>query len=145
MDDLKDILDKVQKPGRYIGGEINSVRKPFAKDRVSVVLAYPDVYEIGMSYLGLRILYHLLNERDDILCERVFAPWADMEKELLDRGRRLFSLESRTEINRFDIVGFSLSYELTYTNVLNMLHLGGITVRSGQRRGSWPLSSIRTA
>ena len=139
MNGLKGILDKVQKPGRYIGEETNSVRKAFTKSRTSVVLAYPDTYEVGMSYLGLRILYHLLNERDDIVCERVFMPWDDMERELKNHGRRLFSLESKTDINRFDIVGFSLSYELTYTNVLNMLHLGGITLVSRQRRGDEPL------
>ena len=122
---MKNILDKVQKPGRYIGEETNSVRKRFTEGRVSVALAYPDVYEVGMSYLGLRILYHLLNERDDVVCERVFAPWADMEKELVLNGRKLFSLESKTDLDRFDIVGFSLSYELTFTNVLNMLHLVG--------------------
>jgi len=139
MNNLKQILDKVQKPGRYIGGETNSVRKRFTKDRVSVALAYPDTYEIGMSYLGLKILYHLLNERDDIVCERVFAPWDDMEKELTGSGRGLFSLESKTEINKFAIVGFSLSYELTYTNVLNMLHLSGITIRSRDRGEEEPL------
>jgi radical SAM superfamily enzyme YgiQ (UPF0313 family) len=139
MQTLTQILDRVQKPGRYIGEETNSVRKEFVKGRTSVALAYPDTYEVGMSYLGLRILYHLLNERDDIVCERVFAPWEDMEKELIKEGRRLFSLESRTELNKFDIVGFSLSYELTYTNVLNMLHLSGITIRSSERREEEPL------
>ncbi|MFQ5952255.1 MAG: TIGR03960 family B12-binding radical SAM protein [Candidatus Omnitrophota bacterium] len=134
MTGLKRILGRVQKPGRYMGEETNSVRKNFSGDKTSIALAYPDTYEVGMSYLGLRILYHLLNERDDCLCERVFAPWDDMEKELTAEGLKLFSLESKTEINRFDIVGFSLSYELTYTNVLNMLHLSGITVLS-QRRG----------
>jgi len=139
MSELKEMLGRVQKPGRYIGGETNSVRKPFAEDRTSVVLAYPDTYEVGMSYLGLRLLYHLLNERDDIVCERVFMPWDDMTRELETRRRKLFSLESRTEINRFDIVGFSLSYELTYTNVLSMLHLGGITLTSKERRDDEPL------
>ncbi|MFH1665765.1 MAG: TIGR03960 family B12-binding radical SAM protein [Candidatus Omnitrophota bacterium] len=139
MGELREILDRVIKPARYIGCEINSVRKRFDGDKVSVVLAYPDIYEVGMSYLGIRILYHLLNERDDVLCERVFAPWDDMERELVNSGRRLFSLESKTDINKFDIVGFSLSYELTYTNVLNMLHLGGITVRSAERGDDEPL------
>ncbi len=139
MDDLRQILSKVQKPGRYIGGETNCVRKKFTQDRISVALAYPDTYEVGMSYLGLRILYHLLNERDDIVCERVFAPWPDMEQELRGNGRRLFSLESKTDIHRFDIVGFSLSYELTYTNVLNMLDLSGITVEAAKRGDDEPL------
>jgi radical SAM family uncharacterized protein len=137
--ELKDILDKVQKPGRYIGEETNCVRKRFSNNKTSIVLAYPDLYEVGMSYLGLKILYHLLNERDDCVCERVFAPWDDMERELRRSGRKLFSLESKTEINKFEIVGFSLSYELTYTNVLNMLHLSGITIETASRRDDEPL------
>lgn len=139
MDSLKNILEKVQKPGRYIGCEVNSVRKKVTGDMLSIILAYPDTYEVGMSYLGLRILYHLLNERDDISCERVFMPWADMAAELELAGRRLFSLESKRDINTFDIVGFSLSYELTYTNVLSMLRMGGITVRADDRRDDEPL------
>ncbi len=136
---LKDILSRVQRPGRYIGGELNSVRKEWTEGMTSAVLAYPDTYEVGMSYLGLRILYHLLNERDGVVCERVFAPWADMEQELRAGGRKLFSLETRRDLSGFDIVGFSLVYELTYTNVLNMLDLGGITVRSEERREGEPL------
>jgi len=139
MDSLKTILEKVQKPGRYIGCEVNSVRKKVTGDMLSVVLAYPDTYEVGMSYLGLRILYHLLNERDDVSCERVFMPWADMAAELELAGRRLFSLEAKRDINDFDIVGFSLSYELTYTNVLSMLRMGGVTVRAAARRDDEPL------
>ena len=139
MTKSKQMLDNVQKPGRYIGGEVNSVRKSFSLERTSVALSYPDTYEIGMSYLGLRLLYHLLNEREDIVCERVFAPWLDMEDELKRTGEKLFSLESKTALNKFDIVGFSLSYELTYTNVLNMLHLGGITVKSAERGEDEPL------
>ncbi|MBU0683498.1 MAG: B12-binding domain-containing radical SAM protein, partial [Candidatus Omnitrophica bacterium] len=137
--DIKAILDRVQKPGRYIGGEINSVRKDFSSDKVSVVLAYPDVYEVGMSYLGLRILYHLLNENDCVLCERVFMPYEDMRNELNIFGKKLFSLESKKSLSEFDIVGFSLSYELTYTNVLDMLRAGGITVLSENRLQEEPL------
>jgi len=139
MNTLREILANVQKPGRYIGEETNIVRKKFSKNLVSVALAYPDAYEVGMSYLGLKILYHLLNERDDVVCERVFAPWPDMEEKLISSGRRLFSLESKTDINQFDILGFSLSYELTYTNVLNMLHLSGITIRSRERGNDEPI------
>ncbi len=139
MDNLKQILDKVQKPGRYIGEETNSVHKRFGSGKVSIVLAYPDLYEVGMSYLGIKILYHLLNERDDVVCERVFAPWADMEEELKRSGEKLFSLESKTALNKFDIIGFSLSYELTYTNVLNMLDLGGVTLLSAERGDEEPL------
>jgi len=138
MNEIREMLRNVQKPGRYIGCETNSVRKS-REGRTTVALAYPDTYEIGMSYLGLRILYHLLNDMDDVACERVFAPWVDMERELRSRGRRLFSLESKTDLDRFDIVGFSLSYELTYTNVLNMLDLGGITLESSERSDEEPL------
>lgn len=137
--DIKQILDKVQKPGRYIGCEVNSVHKEFTPSRVSVVLAYPDTYEIGMSYLGMRILYHLLNEDEDILCERVFMPWTDMKDEIIAHDKKLFSLESKTDLNKFDIVGFSLSYELTFTNVLSMLDLGGITLRAKDRAEEDPL------
>jgi len=138
-DKLVKILQNVRKPGRYIGEEVNSVKKMFKEGRVSFALAYPDAYEIGMSYLGLRILYHLLNEQEDVVCERVFAPWVDMENELVSHGVKLFSLESKTDIDKFDIVGFSLSYELTFTNVLNMLHLSGISVRSQDRQEHEPI------
>ncbi|MBF0216499.1 MAG: TIGR03960 family B12-binding radical SAM protein [Candidatus Omnitrophica bacterium] len=139
MTDLLEIFKKVEKPGRYIGEETNIVRKKPRDGRITVALAYPDVYEIGMSYLGIKILYHLLNEIDDVSCERVFAPWPDIERELRSGGRRLFSLESKTDINKFDVLGFSLSYELTYTNVLNMLELSGITVLSAERGDEEPL------
>lgn len=137
--DLSAIFSKVFKPGRYIGGEINSVVKTHSPDKVSVALSYPDAYEIGMSYLGIKILYHLLNERDDIVCERVFAPWPDLEKELEASGEKLFSLETRTGVRDFDILGFSLSYELTYTNVLNIMHLSGISLRSSERGEDEPI------
>ena len=138
-DSLKQILDKVRKPARYIGKETNSIRKEHTPSRVKIALSYPDLYEIGMSYLGLRILYHLLNEDDEIVCERVFAPWPDLEEELTFNKRKLFSLESKIPIDKFDILGFSLSYELTFTNVLNMLHLSGISVRSKDRSDDEPI------
>ncbi|MFH1790619.1 MAG: TIGR03960 family B12-binding radical SAM protein [Candidatus Omnitrophota bacterium] len=130
---IDEILTGIMKPGRYIGGEWNSVRKDWDRSRVRVCLAYPDVYEIGMSYLGLQILYHLINSKGPWLCERVFAPWGDMENRLRERGVGLFSLESRNPISAFDVVGFSLGYELTYTNVLNMLDLGSIPVMASER------------
>ena len=139
MASLTEILHRVQKPGRYIGEETNVVKKEWSPQKISVALAYPDTYEIGMSYLGLKILYHLLNEQDDILCERVFAPWPDMEGELRAAGMPLYGLESKRPLRDFDIVGFSLSYELTYSNVLNMLDLGGISVLSEKRREDEPL------
>jgi len=137
--EICEILNEIQKPARYTGGEINSVRKAFTKDRTSIVLSYPDTYEVGMSYLGLRILYHLLNDTEDILCERVFMPYEDMRRRLRESGQKLFSLESRTSLDKFDIIGFSLSYELTYTNVLDILGSGGIEPVSNDRGEDAPL------
>ncbi|MBL7072290.1 MAG: TIGR03960 family B12-binding radical SAM protein [Candidatus Omnitrophica bacterium] len=137
--ELNEILNEIQKPARYTGGEINSVRKKFTNARTSVVLSYPDTYEVGMSYLGLRILYHLLNDAEDILCERVFMPYEDMRQRLRASGQKLFSLESRTPLDKFDIIGFSLSYELTYTNVLDILSSGGIEPLSNERGENSPL------
>lgn len=129
----------MQRPGRYVGGEWNSIRKDWASGVVKVAIAFPDTYEVGMSYLGLKILYGIINDRSDCLCERAFAPWADFEEVLRRNGCRLYSLESRRALKDFDIVGFSLAYELTYTNVLNMLDLGGIAVRSADRKDGDPI------
>jgi len=139
MMDIDRLLEGIQKPGRYIGNEFNSVKKPWNNSMVKMCLAYPDVYEIGMSYLGIKILYHLLNERKDVLCERVFAPWPDMEQRLRSRSISLFSLESRKTLKKFDIIGFSLCYELTYTNFINMLDLSGIPLYSSDRGDDCPL------
>jgi len=136
---LDDILPRVTKPARYTGGEFNAVVKDRGDVDVRFALAYPDAYEIGMSNLGLRIIYHILNRRPDTAAERMFAPWIDMEAEMRQRGLPLFALESRTPIGEFDIVGFSLEYELTYTNVLNMLDLAGIPVPAAERDDSHPL------
>ena len=136
---LEELLLTVQKPGRYVGGEWNSVCKEWTDDKVKVLLAFPDAYEIGMSYLGIKILYGILNERADCLCERVFAPWTDFEKVLRENKIKLFSLESKAAIDRFDIIGFSLAYELSYTNVLNMLDLGGMPLRSSERGDDDPI------
>src|SRR3989338_5252032 len=118
---LYEILPQVRKPARYIGNEWNAVKKDHARVRASVALCFPDVYEVGMSHIGLKILYSILNEMEDVACERAFAPWIDMEDILRRRDIGLFSLETRTPLASFDIVGFSLQSELTYTNVLNML------------------------
>lgn len=136
---LDELLLSVQKPGRYSGGEWNSIRKEWTDDRVKVLLAFPDLYEIGMSYLGMKILYGILNNRQDCLCERVFSPWVDFEDALRKNSIRLFSLESRRPIGEFDIIGFSLAYELAATNVLNMLDLGGIPLRSSERSDGDPI------
>ncbi|MFA5256464.1 MAG: B12-binding domain-containing radical SAM protein, partial [Candidatus Omnitrophota bacterium] len=139
MDNLNELLLQVQKPARYIGGEWNMVKKDWTADRVKVLLAFPEVYEVGMSYLGLKILYGILNKRDDCLCERVFSPWADFEDILRKNRMSLFSLESRRAIKEFDIIGISLAYELNYTNVLNLLDLGGVPIRSSERGEDDPI------
>jgi radical SAM family uncharacterized protein len=136
---LDRILPSVAKPGRYTGQEWNSVRKDWGRTRVRVALAYPDVYEVGMSNLGLAILYDLLNAQPDVLAERVYAPWLDMHDALRRAGTPLFSLESRRPLREFDILGFSLQYELNYSNVLHMLDLAGIPVLAVERDESWPL------
>ena len=136
---LNELLLTVQKPGRYVGGEWNAVRKEWTPERVKVCLAFPDVYEVGMSHLGIKILYGILNNRDDCLCERAFAPWVDLEKVLRDNQGLLYGLESRRPLRDFDIVGFSLGSELCYANLLNMLDLGGIPLRSSERTDEHPL------
>lgn len=139
LDKLKELLLTVQKPARYIGDEWNIVRKEWTPERTKVCLAFPDVYEVGMSYLGMKILYGVLNGRNDCLAERVYSPWPDFEQVLRTNNMRAFSLESKRPLCEFDIIGFSLAYELSYTNVLNLLELGGIPVRSSERRDTDPL------
>ena len=127
------ILAKVQKPTRYTGGELNAIVKDPLTVEASFAFCFPDVYEIGMSHLGIKILYHLLNSLDGVSCERVFTPWPDMQEQMKANNIPLFSLETRKEVSRFDIVGFTLQYEMCYTNVLNMLDLAGIPLYSKDR------------
>ena len=136
---LERVLRAVEKPGRYVGGEWNQRRKDPRKVKAKVALVFPDAYEIGMSYLGQKILYHVLNARPDILAERVFAPWPDFEQGL--RGARipLYSLENRIPLHDFDVVGFSLLYELNFSNILTVLDLGGIPARAADREEGAPL------
>lgn len=134
-----EILPKVNKPLRYLGDEYNVVKKDWDQVKIRSLFAFPDLYEVGMSHLGLRILYHLVNDQPDFLMERVFAPWIDMEKELRDRKLPLFSLESQRPIKDFDCIGFTLQYEMSYTNILNMLDLGGIPLMSKDRNEQYPL------
>jgi radical SAM family uncharacterized protein len=136
---LARILPRVEKPGRYVGGEWNEVRKDPARVRTKVALAFPDVYEIGMSYLGQKILYGLLNKDREVLAERVFAPWPDFERELRSAGIPLASLENAIPLREFDIVGFSLLYELNFSNILTILDLGGIPLASADREDGDPL------
>ena len=134
-----ELLPFVRRPGRYIGGEVNQVKKDLAQCEVRVALCFPDAYEIGMSHTGLGIIYDCLNRIEGVAAERVFAPWTDAEKVMRDKGIPLFSLESKAALSSFDIVGFSLTNELCYTNVLNMLDMGGIPVRSAERGEDEPL------
>jgi radical SAM family uncharacterized protein len=129
----------VQKPARYIGGEWNSVVKDWNTIPHRIALAFPDIYDLGMSNLGLAILYDLINKRPDMLAERVYAPWPDMEAEMRRAGVPLFGLESRHPLVDFDIVGFSLPYEQLYTNALNMIDLAGLAVRAAARTAQHPL------
>ncbi|MFQ5925528.1 MAG: B12-binding domain-containing radical SAM protein, partial [Dehalococcoidia bacterium] len=139
MTHLDSILPKVTRPARYTGGEWNSITKEWDAIDIKLALLFPDLYEIGMSNLGLSILYDVVNRQPKALAERAFAPWLDMEAEMRKASLPLSSLESRHPLKEFDILGFSLSYELTYTNVLNMLDLAGIPLLSAQRDDSHPL------
>jgi radical SAM family uncharacterized protein/radical SAM-linked protein len=136
---LDSILPTVEKPARYVGGEWNSISKPSSEVHTRIALCFPDTYEIGMSHLGLKILYGLLNKHEGWAAERVYAPWPDMEARLRERDIPLLSLESYTPLNQFDIVGFSLQYELSYTNMLTMLDLAGIPLRTAERTLDHPL------
>ena len=136
---LEHILPKVQKPARYTGGEYNAVFKDKKTVATRYALCFPDTYEIGMSNLGCRILYGVMNEEKDVWCERCFAPWGDMEEEMRREGLLLYGLESGDPIADFDIIGFSLGYEMAYTNVLNMLDLAGLPIRSEERTDLTPL------
>jgi radical SAM family uncharacterized protein/radical SAM-linked protein len=132
-------LDKVEKPTRYTGAEHGSRRKDWASVDARVCLAFPDIYDIGMSHLGFRMLYKILNDNERTLAERAYAPWIDMQRELRAHGKLLVSLESARPLCDFDVVGFSLQFELTYTNILGMLELGGIPLRSSARGEHDPL------
>ena len=132
---IEEILLKVQKPGRYIGQELNSVIKDLEGIKIRFAFCFPDVYEVGMSHLGMKILYSLLNKEDDIWCERVFAPWIDMQTQMEKNDIKLYGLESGDPITDFDFIGFTLQYELSFTNILNMLNLAGIPLYSSDRHG----------
>ncbi len=136
---LDKILPLVQKPARYVGGELNSVTKDKDKVDIRYAFCFPDSYEIGMSHLGIKILYSVANAREDTWCERVFAPWPDMEEKMRENNIPLFALESGDAIKDFDFIGFTLQYELCYTNVLNMLDLAGLPVKAKDRKGLSPI------
>lgn len=134
-----DILYKVEKPSRYVGGELNEVVKDPKEVDIRFGFCFPDVYEVGMSHLGSRILYHVLNEREDTYCERVYAPWPDMEKLMRENDIALYALETKDPISEFQFLGFTLQYEMSYTNILNMLNMGGVKLRASERKGSDPI------
>jgi len=136
---FSEILAEINRPSRYLGGELGSIRKEPSKVDVRVALAFPDVYEIGMSNIGLAILYHILNKIEWVGAERVYAPWPDLEEKLRLNGLPLSSLESESPLKEFDILGFTLQYELSYSNVLNMLRLAGIPLQAHRRNEDFPL------
>ncbi len=133
-----DILSSVQKPARYTGGEFGSIIKPAEEVEATIALAFPDVYEVGMSYLGFKILYHLLNKTAGVQAERVYAPWVDMEAKMRERNIPLRTLETEKTLAECDIVGFTLQYELSYTNILNMLELGNVPILAADRKDEDP-------
>ena len=134
-----EILLQVDKPARYTGGEVNMVKKDLSNIDIRFAFCFPDVYEVGMSHLGLQILYYFLNRREDTYCERAFAPWTDMEQKMRENNIPLYALESQQPLKNFDFVGFTLQYELCYTNVLNMLDLAGIHIYSKDRTEDEPI------
>lgn len=134
-----DILFKVEKPSRYTGGELNEVVKDPKQVGIRFAFCFPDVYEVGMSHLGSRILYHTINEREDTYCERTFTPWPDMEAQMRKNNIKLFTLETKDPLDEFDILGFTLQYEMSYTNILNMLDMSGITIRASERGEDEPI------
>jgi len=142
-EEIKHWLDlnllKVQKPGRYVGGELNQVKKSWDLMKIHVALAFPDIYEIGISNLGLMILYDIVNRLDFALAERVYSPWMDMESLMRQAQIPLFSLESKMPVGAFDIIGISLPYETLYTNAINLLDLSKLPVRSIERSQNQPL------
>ena len=133
-----DILSSVQKPARYTGGEFSSIVKPADEVEATIALAFPDVYEVGMSYLGFKILYHLLNKEQGVAAERVYAPWIDLEAKMRECDIVLTTLETKKALSECDIVGFTLQYELSYTNILNMLDLGGVPLLQAERKDNDP-------
>ena len=133
---LNQLLKRVEKPGRYIGGEINSVKKNPESVSARFAFCFPDLYEIGMSYLGMQILYKTLNDRENIYCERVFAPGVDMEELMREESVPLMTLETKTPLKEMDFVGFTLQYEMCYTTVLNMMDLAQLPLKAAERAAS---------
>ena len=131
---LQRILLSVQKPARYTGGEWGEVKKNLEDVRVRIAFCFPDTYEIGMSNVGMRILYGVMNEMEGVWCERVFAPWTDMEEMMRQKNLPLWALESQDPVKDFDMIAFTIGYEMAYSNVLNMLNLAGVPLRAKDRK-----------
>ncbi|MDO5718507.1 MAG: TIGR03960 family B12-binding radical SAM protein [Tissierellia bacterium] len=136
---LNRVLNRVEKPARYIGLEVNTIEKDFDSAKVKLAFAFPDVYEIAMSYNGLDLLYGLINKNENMLCERVFSPWVDMESEMEKEGLELFTLESKRAVKEFDFLAFTLQYEMSYTNILKILQLSQMALRSSERGEDDPI------
>lgn len=139
---INKILPQVKKPVQYIGNELNSIHKQIKSDTIRYAFAFPDIYEIGMSHLGMKILYHLLNEQEDVFCERVFAPMVDMENKMREENIPLFALETMETITNFDFLGFTLQYEMSYSNILNMLDLANIPLLAKDRSKAHPFVMV---
>ncbi len=134
-----EILLKIEKPARYIGNEVNSVMKDPAKVSIRFAMCFPDVYEIGMSHLGIQILYNMFNKREDVWCERVYSPWTDLDQIMRERKIPLFALESQDPVKEFDFLGITLQYEMCYTNILQVLDLSGIPLAAEERTDEDPI------
>ena len=135
MKKLQRILPNVQKPARYVGGEFGQILKDKKDVRINVAFCFPDTYEIGMSNVGMRILYGLMNEMDGVWCQRVFAPWGDMEEQMRRHQIPLYTLESKRPVREFDMIAFTIGYEMSFSNILNMLDLAGIPLYAKDRSG----------
>ena len=133
-----DILLQIENPARYIGGEVNSMMKD-PKGKIRFCMCFPDVYEIGMSHLGMQILYHMFNEREDTWCERVFSPWTDLDKVMRKEQIPLFALESQDPIQKFDFLGITIQYEMCYTNILQILDLSLMPLHAKDRGEEYPI------
>ena len=133
-----EILLNIEKPARYIGGEVNSVVKQPDQVDIRFAMCFPDVYEIGMSHLGMKILYDMFNRREDVYCERVFSPWPDLHTIMKEQGISLFALESQDPLKEFDFIGITLQYEMCYTNILQILDLSGIPLSASGRTEDMP-------
>ncbi len=134
-----EILLSIQQPARYIGGEVNTVNKDLSQVEIRFAMCFPDVYEIGMSHLGIQILYDMFNRREDIWCERVYSPWTDLDKIMREEKIPLFALESQAPVKDFDFLGITLQYEMSYTNILQILDLSQIPLHASERSESDPI------